>query len=742
VENGDYLIRVSFAGYELYNYGRLAVTDAPVSLPDVVLTRINTVMKEFTVAVQKPFIEVFADKLVVNVENSIVNTGSSVMEVLARSPGITVDQNDQISLKGKQGTNVMIDGRLIPVSQTELANMLKSMPSASVEKIEIISNPSSKYDAAGTAGIINIKTKKDKKMGINGSVNFSHSQGVYSKDNLGGSMNYRNRKLNIYASLNTNNSTGFSEVDWNRRFSKNGLFTGAYYQVNYTRLNFKTTIASAGMDYNLSGKTVAGVSVSGESFYMGTVGSYFARIYDSNDSLVSYNQTSNTSGGTWTNVAPNVHIKHTFDSLGKEISVDVDYAAYGNSNQQDFTTKYLALNSTEYQPRYLLHGTISGNTQISSLKADFVNPLKNGTKIEAGIKTSFVKADNEPQFYNRSNGGNQYEPGFSDHYIYEENINAAYVNASKDWKKFSSQIGVRAEQTIIKGNEVITGQTFADNYIRIFPSLAFQAHINEQNDLGITLSRRIERPGYRDLNPYIFFVDPTTYKTGNPQLQPAFTWSAELSYTYKQRFITTLSCSKTDNVITEVIKPSTTQDKVTIQTKDNLATMYFYGISGAYTIPIRKWWTNVINFDAYYAQYTGNLSNTYMNEGKPTFDINTNNKFTLPKDFSAELTVFYQSAQVYGFLNLTPISMFNLGIQKNLLDKKLTIKVFANDIFWHGNESGSSYFINYAEVFHAKHDTRVAGLAITYRFGKKAAPVQKHSGGAEDEKKRASEKGA
>ena len=743
VANGNYIVKVLLLGYQTYNSVILAVTDQVLPLPDIMLVKTDSKLKEVTISAQKPFIEVHPDKLVVNVDNSIVSAGSNVLEVLARSPGVTVDQDDNISLKGKQGVNVMIDGRIVPVSAADLANMLKSMPANAVDKIEIISNPSAKYDAAGTAGIINIKTKKDNKMGLNGSVNASYGQGVYQKENAGFNLNYRENKLNVYLNYNANYRAGFSHVDWDRKYYTNGDLNGSYVQDNYSTLQFHTNVAAVGVDYNVTSKTSLGASVTGENFYLGTQGYYFANVLDQNNQLQSTFATNNTSGGNWNNYAPNLHLKHTFDSAGRELTVDADYARYWNTNTQDFTTNYYLLSGALAQAPYVLHGDISGLTQIRSVKADYVNPMKNGVRLETGIKSSFVTADNQPIFYNRSNGGNVYDSAQSDHFIYNENINAAYINASKEWKKYSGQFGLRAEQTIVTGDEEITNQSFQKNYIRLFPSLAVQDHLDANNDLGVTVSRRIECPGYDDLNPYKFYVDPSTYKVGNPYLNPALTYSGEISHTYKQRLITTFSYSRTDNVITEVIKPSTTQDRVTIQTKDNLATMDYVGVSGSYSVPIYKWWNNITNFDAYYARYQGNLANTNLNAGKPTFDINTTNKFTLPKDWSAELTVFYQAAQVYGFLNLTPISMFNASIQKNMLDKRLTFRLNANDIFWHGNESGSSFFTGYSETFTAKHDTRQVNLSVTYRFGNKAvAPVRRHSGGAEEEKKRAGEQGA
>ncbi len=740
-KNGAFYLKVVFIGYDTYTSPWLNIMDSTSTLPEIVLRQNNATLKEATVSAQKPLIEVHPDKLVLNVENSIVSTGSSVLDVLQRSPGVTVDQNDVISLKGKQGVNVMIDGRIVPVSAADLANMLKSMPASTVDKIEIISNPSAKYDAAGTAGIINIKTKKDSRMGWNASINGNYLQGIYPKETAGFNINYRQKNFNVYASYTADYRTGFSHVDWDRKYYTGGQYTGSYVQDNYSVLTFHTNLATVGADYSLSSKTSVGFAVNGENFHLGTTGYYAAKVYGPDNIIDSLFATHNTSSGTWNNYAPNVHLKHTFDSAGKVLSIDGDYARYWNVNTQDFTTDYTLPDGSESKPPYILHADITGITQIRSIKADYENPLPGNARFSAGIKSSYVTADNQPNFYNRSSGSDVYDSTKSDHFLYSENINAAYLTGSKDWTRWSTQAGLRAEQTIVHGDELVTGETFDRNYIQLFPSFALQYHADKNDDIGLSLSRRIERPGYQDLNPYKFFVDPSTFKEGNPYLLPALTYAAELSYTYKQRLITTLSYSVTNNVITEVIKPDTSNNRVTIQTNDNLTAMHYIGISGAYTLPLLKWWTNITNINAYYARYEGNLSNTTLNAGKPTFDVNSTNKITLPKDWSAELSVFYQASQLYGFLNLTPVSMFNVGIQKNLLDRRLTIRAGANDIFWHGNAGGSSNYTNYSEVFTAVHDTRRLVAAVTYRFGDKVVSAMKHSGGAEEEKKRATERG-
>jgi len=738
---GDYILQASFLGFDAYTSEKIAFNGHDkIICPVIALSEKAATLGDVTIKASKPLIEVQADKLVVNVENSIINTGSSALEVLSRSPGVSVDQNDNISLKGKQGVTVMMDGKLVPISGQDLANMLRGMSAGSIEKIELISNPSARYDAAGTAGIINIVTKKNKKDGFNGSVNANYGQGIYPKAGAGFNLNYRNKKLNVYSSYNYAYRKNSNELNLDRRFYQDGAFSTAYKQHNYITFPLQNHTANLGVDYSLNARTSVGASVTGGVNQYAPTGAAYTYVVDADGITQSRFSTDNTQTNKWHNYAVNANIRHKFDSTGTELSVDADYARYWNNNTQDYITQYYLADgaSDPVQNPYLLHGDLSGLTQIRSLKADFSHRFKNGLHFEAGAKSSYVTADNQSAFYDESNGGHVFDATKSNHFIYDENINAAYVNGSKEWKKWTAQVGFRLEQTNIKGDQKVNNTSFEKHYAQLFPSISVHRHINDVHDLGLTLSRRIERPNYNQLNPFKFYLDPTSYKEGNPYLNPALTYSVELSHTYKGRFITTLSFSHTNNVITEVIQPVDSINHVSQITDKNLASMTFAGISGAYPIQVFKWWnsTNSINF--YYAYYQGNLANTPLKNGKPALELNSVNSFLLPHDWSLEASLYYQSSQVYGYMNLKPIWMLNAGVQKNILDKQATIKLSITDIFWHGNPSGTNTYANYYESFVVKRDTRVATLSFIYRFGRKnIAPVRRRSSGAEDEIRRA-----
>ncbi|MCW3121808.1 MAG: TonB-dependent receptor [Flavipsychrobacter sp.] len=741
--DGAYLLKVSFSGYASYTTDRIAMAGNAVAQPEIILKSTTKELKEVAVRAQKQFVEVHADKLVVNVENSIVSAGGSVLDVLSHSPGVNVDQNDNISLKGKPGVNIMINGKIQPVSGAELANMLKSMPSNSVETIELIANPSAKYDAAGTGGIINIKMKKDNKTGLNGTVNANYAQGIYPKGSFGFNMNYRNKKYNFFTSFNHSDRVGFNHLMLDRRFYTGTIPSGGYVQDNHFINYFHTNVGNVGMDYNVSSKTVIGFVLSGDYLPIRSTGLNHSDVIDSVTNATSTHfGTSSEANNYYGNYTANLNLRHNFDSTGKTLSLDVDYAGYTNGGQQDYHTTYTDHDGASIGTPAILHGERWGLTQIASVKGDYTQSLKGNVKLEAGAKSSYVIANNNPRFFNVIGGVNILDVTKTNHFIYNENINAGYFTFSKEWTKWSTQLGLRAEQTIANGNNETADTSFTRNYTNLFPSFAVQRHLNADNDLGVTLSRRIARPSYQQLNPFKYYLDPTTYTEGFPYLQPALSYSAELMHSFKQKFITTLSYIFTSAPLVEVIQPSDVESKVTVQTNKNLTSMSYYGASGSYQFKISKWWNNTTNINAYYANYIGDIAGTYLNNGSFTYDINTINNFIMPKSWSAELSFNYQAPQVYGYMDLRPTWMLNAGVQKNLFDKRATVRLNVTDIFWHGYPSATSYYSNYTEFFVAYRDTRQAAVSFTYRFGKRTLPPsRRHSGGAEDEKSRAGGQG-
>ncbi len=740
IPDGAYSLQASAMGFDSYNSGPLTAIDTPA---DIVLTEKKSALKEVTIKAQKPFLEIKADRVVVNVENSIVSAGSSVMDVLQRSPGVTVDNNDNISLKGKQGVAIWIDGKPTPMQGADLATILRGMPSGSVDKIELISNPGARFDAAGNAGIINIKTKKDQRMGINGTTTINYGQGKYPKYGAGLTLNYHNKRLNVYLNYNYARRYWFNHLMLDRKFldtakANDGKQLFRYNQDNYALFNFSNHTVGTGIDYNLSDATTLGAAISFGSNVFSPKADNASQALDGDNHLLYDFNTTGRHANNYYNYAINLNLRHAFDSSGRSLSVDADYAAFSTNSRQNFVTRYTAPDGSAYQPDYYLKSKLSGMTRIQSLKADYVHPLPKSMRLEAGVKSSFAQADNEPLFYEMIGGDYVLDSKRSNHFLYKENINAGYISLSKDAAKWSSQLGLRVENTNANWEQITTGQKYDTSYTQLFPSMAFQYHLDAKQDLGITFSRRIERPNYQQLNPFKYFIDKTTYREGYPYLQPASFYSAELSHTYNQKFVTTFTYGINKGVITEVIQPSETEDSITVQTNKNLKQMTFIGLSGAYTFQFTRWWSNISNINIYYALYEGNIANTPLRNGKPTFDLNTNNTFLLPGNISIELGLYYQARQIYGYMDVQPVWMLNAGIQKHFFDKKATLKLNIQDIFFTGYPRATSIYTGYREDFVAERETRVGNISLIYRFGKNTvAPARKRSGGAEEEKNRA-----
>jgi len=669
--------------------------------------------------------------------NSIAATGNSAFEVLEKAPGVKVDSNDNISMRGKTNLLVQIDGKNTPMTGTDLANYLRGIPSSTVEKIEFITNPSSKYDAAGTS-IINVKLKKDHRKGTNGSLSTSVGTGKYIKNNNSFSINHRNKKVNLFANYSFAYREFYNKLLLDRSFYDNGNFRQAYVQDNFLKMNFRNHIAKVGMDYYANDKNVLGFSVGLVSNRFDPTSNNETLILDSNYNPAGTSNTKSNNRDHWKNVSVNVNHKYKIDSLGSELTTDLDYINYSNTSMQKFTTRNFDISGSENASPYILNGDLDGNLNIYSAKSDLTKVFSNDLKLETGVKTSFVKADNDLQFFNASSGILVNDESKSNHFIYEENINAVYGNLIKNWEKFKVNVGLRLENTNVTGNQITTGEVSKKHYTQLFPSAVFSYDFNDKNSLELNFSRRITRPTYKQLNPFKFYLDLTTYQAGNPDLNPQTTMSYEMTYSFSNKYFATLSYSKTRNNITDVLKPVYENgNPVIVQAVENLATVSYYGLNLIAPIRVTKWWdmNNSANF--YYGSYTGNISDTSIkNQGNFTFDLNSINSFKIGNGYSAELSGNYKAREVYAYMYLRPMWSVNIGAQKKFRNNS-TLKFSFNDIFFKSNPEARNIYSGYVENFIVRRDTRVATLSYTYNFGSGKSGQARKTGGADDLKQRA-----
>jgi len=743
--NGKYMLAVSAVSHAKTYSPVFEITEAHPShvLDKMVLPKMNSELKEVAVTARKPVFEQKADRMVVNVDASPTNAGASVMEVLEKSPGITIDKDDNISLKGKQNVMVMIDNKPTYLSTSQLAAYLRSMPSSAVDQIEIMTNPSSKYDAAGNSGIINIKTKKNKAKGFNGNVILTQTQGVYPKPSGSLNMNYRNGKTNFFLNAGYSRWEGFQDLDINRKYldGTSKQITSIFTQQTHMKFTNPGFNGKFGMDYYLDSKTTLGFVVSGSGNNENDKSTSTIYLKDPNqvvDSIV-YSPSSNVT--KWRNASININFRHQYDSSGREISADADYVKYHSLSNQHF-------DNITYYPDWsqkgetILTGNLPSDINIYSFKADYTHPLRHDLKLEAGLKTSYVETDNTANYYNIVNNITQVDTTKTNRFLYHENINAVYLNMTKQYQKWTMQAGLRMENTNYSGHQLGSPYTvnnndslFRKSYVNLFPTVYLSYQADEKNQFSLNYGRRIDRPAYQDLNPFLFFLDEYTYQAGNPYLQPQYTSNVEFSHTYKNFLTTTLNYSYTKNYFAETFEQ---QGQATIVRNGNIGQRQNAGASVSAQVPVTKWWTAVVYVNANYNKYKGLLYGENLNVAMMTFLGNMSNQFKFSKGWGGEISGFYRTKGIEGQIVVMPLGQASAAVTKQLMDGKASVKLGIRDIFYTNQVSGYINFQQTEATFHNARDSRQVSLSFTYRFGKpiKGTPQHRNTGGASEESDR------
>jgi len=746
IRPGTYLVRTSFVNYATQYSAVVVLSQEQLNLrlTNIVLQPSAKEIGEVVVTARKPFIQRLSDRLVVNVENSIISAGSTAMDVLERSPGVTIDQNDVIAMRGRQGVIIMIDGKPSPLTGAELANYLRGLPSNAIERIDLITNPSARYDAAGNSGIIDIRMKKDQRLGTNGTLTAGYGQGVYAKANAGATANYRDKKINLFGNYNYSYRINMNHLFLDRNFYTNSVYNGGDLKDNFARTPAGFHTVRVGADYFPDKKNIIGFVVTRNSGSFNTTINNNSVVIDAAHQQASTFQTKANNTNDNGNTVANINYKHSFNTTGKELTVDADYGEYSSSALTSNATKYYNLNGGLLQPDYLLNGDQQGKLILRTAKADYSHPLAQGARFETGIKTSYVSSDNDAKFFDMSSGTPVDDVNKTNRFFYKEYNNAAYFNFSKEFKKFNLQLGLRAEHTHLKTQQVKGAIFFDSSYLQLFPSAYFNYKIKDDQTLGISVSRRIDRPGYSQLNPFLFLIDVTTYSTGRPSLLPQFTWAYELNYTVKGiNFSASYSHTKNNQNIAiarfkDVFPNIPQMDNVTVQIPINLSSSDYYGLSVAAPVRVNSRWNMINNANLYYNHFNGSLGATTLNNGKPAFDYRTNNTFTLGKGWVTELNGNFTTGGQYGFMVQDPLWGIAVGVQKSMLKNKGTLRLNVTDIFWTNLPKAVITYTNYIEKWHAKRETRVATLSFTYRFGKNTVQAaRRRTTASEEERQRA-----
>ncbi len=688
-------------------------------------------LSELVIQSKKPFIEIQVDKMVLNVQNDIVASGGTLFEVLQKAPGVSITNDETINLAGKAGVNILIDGRPTQLSEKDLANYLKATPGSVVDKVEIIMNPSVKYPAQGNAGIINIRMKKSVVKGTNGNISSSYTQSVHSNYNFSGNINYRNNKWNLFTNITARRSRQNTNGAINRFVNSNGI-DKTFANKTVDQDASKNIGYTAGADFYLNKKNTFGFILKGNE--------YWSELYTPGITLIKTNDITDSSLNTINDNRQrtsryNINFNYKYeDTLGIEFNVDADYSHYKNNSNGLVTTDLLNYQDIKYGYTANDQDVLTG-INIYSIKTDLAKQLiKLHVKLEAGLKWNVIQTNNDLDALIWNVNGFKADTGRTNMFTYTETNYAAYASFSQKIKKWEYQIGLRAEQSVIKGNSIDLRNSklnYPDTaYFNFFPSAFIRYTLNDKNNIGFSYGRRINRPTYQDLNPFEYIYDNYARERGNPYLQPEFSNNFELTYSYRGALNIGLGYSHTNNSFQSI---SIQKGEVTEETDYNIGEQDRIYLNLNLGMPVTKWWNSYCNLSPFYKEFRGEIPAGKLDNSTLGMSWYTSQNFTLPQKWRVQLSSWGNVATLDGIYRTSWLGSVDAGASKSVLKEKLNIRLSITDIFntqrWRQQVDFGNVNFNY----NRKWESRSIRVQLTWKFGKANYKQRDRELGAQDE---------
>lgn len=711
----------SFSGN--YDLGNLNLNSSSFDLDVVEIT------------VKKPLIEVTGRGLIMNVSESPILQSGNSKDILEKIPGAVVNQDGSVTLKGKQNVQIFIDGKTTNMALDDLVRLLENTPSSEIERVEVYENPPAKFDAAGNAGIINIVTKKGKLLGYNGVLGINSGYGNWHKITPSGSVNYRNKKINVFGSgwyYNTMfDHRGTFDMKMNENENSSNFFS-SFHRVHHA-IGFN---ARMGIDYFVNDKITIGYLL---NFYKGNTFGWEPSLVEisgfekqKNDKIEAVQNFIYY----WGAQAHNVNFKNQI-SEKSYFNMDVDFALRNNGNETNNANVYF-LNNDIKSNTYILQ---KGNavSDILNFKSDYETKFAHNFTLNVGAKASWVNTQNNFEAFNGTSKNNLvFNTNASNDFRYTEGIFASYTTLQQTLKeKWSWDAGLRLEQTVAQGMSPKSESDFFKTYLNFFPNLSFSYKIPEKFSWSVSATRRIDRPNYHQLNPFQAQSNPFYIYQGNPNLNPQTTNVLNVNFGIKDKYFITLSASNTQGLINQVIQQKDALQQQ-IHTVENLDNFYNYNINFNSPINITKWWKTQLNTLLYYNKMSSNLNWGVVGYDIFSFNINTQQSFVLPKNFKMEVSAYYNHDSYWNIWFVEPYYQIDLGIQKSY--KKFNFNLSIKDIFNLREGNGGVFQGNIYMPTTYKPESRIVFLNIKYNFGnQKIQESRRRSTGSEDLQKRASD---
>ncbi|MFM7022397.1 MAG: TonB-dependent receptor domain-containing protein [Flavobacteriales bacterium] len=715
VKPGSYFIKTSFSDFEDYSSELIKIDSLPVDYQNIYLKRVA--LKTIAIEKKKSIVKQEAGKTVVDVGAMTSTTGLMAIDLLRKMPGVRVDNDGNITLKGKANVTILFDGRAMNMSGKQIASILQAMQASEIENIEIITSPSAKYDAQGDGGMININFKKAAKKGFYGDVQVTYGQGILPKSNSGINVAFNSGKWKLNASYSINANKNGTYGYTNRNFG--ALSSGLTYNQGYTyKVPNINHSYSFGGDYKVNKNLSIGFSHYGlfmNDWWEGTVDGLVK------DSLGQLQQRFTTfSHVPWygTSLHNNVDFKYKIDSTGT-ISGKINYMHYNEGSVQDINIFRVVSNITDYAHV----GSIqSGNNNNFAAQLDFERLYLKKLRFESGAKWMYNAIDNNIDFSVEQTVDVVPSTPSKKEFTFREQVSAAYVQAKWSEKKWQYQAGVRSEFWHARGEELLSKTVFTRDYLQFFPSAYLSYNPSEKHSFSFSYNRRIQRPSSHMLTPVSYFDDPYFLYTGNPKLLPQLSHNIELSHSFKGgRFITTLNYMHSDNYIQQWAVSQRDSSNIMDISTINIPLYENFGASLSYYQQVKKWWAVQFFANVYQNHLAGYLSNTRttVDNYYTTATFNSTHVFTLPKAWTIELSGNYTMKQLVGYTINNPLGALGISVKKDIAAGRGSLKLNCQDVFYTFKYSGTARYNGLESRYLYSWDNRVVYLSFNWKLGSK-----------------------
>jgi hypothetical protein len=738
VNTGQYSIQITAIGFKKTTIDSIAVSEERpvIIIPDILLGSDFKALNSVTVSAKAPPVQILSDRIVLNVASNISGTGSNAFDYLKTAPGVIVKNESDVMVNGKSGLSLYVDGKSSNLSGEEIITYLKTLSTSMIESINIITNPSAKYDASGGAGIIEIKLKKNNNFGFNGNIGLNANYTDYQpKYDAILNANYRNKKINIYGIGGYYTGNTIMTINYNRKQADYNGIVNSYNQVfnNYT--DKQTTNIKIGADYTISAKHTLGLLLNTNFNDQNSVGESQTNIFRQEGKLDSQLRAINRQPQAVNRFDYNLNYRFA-DQKKNELNIDLNYGNFDLDANSTLNNQYL--DGTGSPTRELDYKNNSSTEIIlKSFKIDYIRKLKNGV-LSFGGKLSLVNSDNKLKFYNIINGTDVLNTLQTNNYEYKEITNAVYTDYNATYKKWTYRLGLRLEDSKNSADlKPLSGnpQTIKNDYLNLFPNLLISYNIDKINSIAFLWNSRIDRPNYRTLNPFLFVLDELAYEKGNPFLKPQFTNELKLTYSYKQLFNASFSYSSIKDHI--FFYRDTLGSSKTFESRINIPHKRIFSLSLFTYQTITPWWNLYGNLIGSYSTIKGPVNNTFLNASRFSWNLSGTQIFKIYKKWDMEISGIYNSK----FLDAPAIVKaqwaINWGIQRSLLKDAAKLKLSVSDIF---NAYEFSLVRDFGGLYYEnvnKWESRQLKISFSYRFGNKNAKGPKiRETGVEEENKR------